>query len=125
MTLDLIESADASQITCALPDGTSLLDSGRDLFDAFTNLRRRLEARGWQLLCKGARPDAFPSGMSRDMSGGRKVYETTIGQPAKFPMVDIFEYECLENVGKVADQELHHRAWIDSMKDLVSKPRSG
>src|SRR5579871_1469356 len=56
--------------------------SSGDLFDTVVSLRTALEHIGVQLLCAGARPDVFPSGMSRDMSGGRKAYITKLGYPA-------------------------------------------
>src|SRR5688500_9437217 len=65
--------------------------SGCDLFDAFIALREALEEIGALPLCAGARPDVFPSGMSRSMGGGRKAYVTRIGEPARMAdLVDIF-----------------------------------
>src|SRR5208282_5060184 len=45
-----------------------------DAYKAMQALREYLEAKGCQLLCAGARPDVFPSAMSRDMGGGRLAY---------------------------------------------------
>jgi hypothetical protein len=47
--------------------------SGTDVFKALQDLRLVLEAQGVRLLCAGARLDVWPSGMSRDMGGGKKA----------------------------------------------------
>ncbi len=88
---------------------------GNDLFDAMVALRRKLEGLGCLLLCAGARPDVFPSGMSRSMAGGRKAYVTQLGMPAgRSDMVDIFDYAKPEWVGTVEEQRDFHRKWIAS-----------
>jgi len=67
--------------------------AGRDLFEALITLRCALEEAGAQLLCQGARPEVFPTGMSRDMGGGRKAYVTGIGvSPSRPDFVDILDY---------------------------------
>jgi hypothetical protein len=91
--------------------------SNGDLFDALTSLRRALENTGVQLLCAGARPDVFPSGMSRDMGGGRKAYITKLGRPAlQTDLVDIFDYSDPQSVGTVSDQQAFHEKWIASLR---------
>jgi hypothetical protein len=90
--------------------------SGRDLFDALNELRKILENKGFQLLCAGARRDVFPSGMSRDMSGGRKAYINRLGHPARqTDLVDIFEYADAE-LGSVSQQAEFHKQWINSLQ---------
>jgi hypothetical protein len=91
--------------------------SGEDLFEALNALRGALEKSGAQLLCAGARPDVFPSGMSRGMGGGRKAYVTRIGAPAlRTDLVDIFDYAGPELVGTVAQQEAFHEKWTESFR---------
>jgi hypothetical protein len=91
--------------------------SGGDLFDAFTSLRKTLEEAGVQLLCAGARPEVFPSGMSRDMGGGRKAYITKLGNPAlRTDLVDIFDYSDAQSVGSVSDQHAFHERWVASLR---------
>jgi hypothetical protein len=91
--------------------------SNGDLFDAFTSLRTALENIGVQLLCAGARPDAFPSGMSRNMGGGRKAYITKLGCPAlRTDLVDIFDYSDAQSVGSVSDQHAFHERWVASLR---------
>ena len=99
-----------------------------DLFEAMIGLRKELEARGCLLLCAGARADAFPSGMARDMSGGRKVYITRLGvQAARSDLVDIFDYAEPESIGTVEQQREFHQAWIASLKEqaVAAKPLPG
>ncbi len=90
---------------------------GDDLFDALVSLRRELEKMEAQLLCAGARIDVSPSGMSRAMGDGRKVYVTHLGSPArKSDIVDIFDNAELETVGSVEEQDLFHRKWVESLR---------
>ena len=56
------------------PDGHLDHAEGPDLFEALQAVRRRLEDAGMLLCCQGARADVFPSGMSRQMGGGRRAY---------------------------------------------------
>lgn len=89
---------------------------GRDLFDGLQQIRRELEPRGWYPLCNGARIDCYPSGMARDMGGGRAVYELTMGKPGRPPLVGLFEPAPPERVGAVADQDAYYSRWLDSLK---------
>jgi hypothetical protein len=89
--------------------------SGNDLFEALVALRAELEKIGAQLLCMGARIDVFPSGMSRDMSGGRKAYVTRMGAAGQMTdLVDILDFAAPELVGSVAQQSAFHEKWIES-----------
>jgi hypothetical protein len=91
--------------------------SGRDLFDALCSLRKALEHTGAKALCAGARRDVFPSGMSREMSNGRKAYIIRIGSPASpKDIVDIFERAAPELIGTVAEQSAHHAAWVNHFR---------
>ncbi|HSS97469.1 MAG TPA: hypothetical protein VLK33_10585 [Terriglobales bacterium] len=88
-----------------------------DLFESFISLRKELEGVGIQLLCAGARSDVFPSGMSRDMGGGRKAYITKLGcSPTRADLVDIFAYSDHPSVGTVSEQQIFHTKWISSRK---------
>lgn len=53
---------------------TSLTKTADDFFDALRQIRLELETQNVMILCNGARIDAYPSGMSRQMSLGRIVY---------------------------------------------------
>lgn len=90
---------------------------GEDLFHAFVQLRRVLEQSNVQLLCAGARPDVYPSGMSLDMGGGRRAYITRMGEAAQSSdLVDIFDNADPESVGSVKQQADFHEKWVESMR---------
>lgn len=61
-----------------------------DFLDCMESLRRKLETDGYLLCCQGARHDAVPSGMSRDMSNGRLMYILRPDEPGPNELVDIF-----------------------------------
>lgn len=90
--------------------------AGADLFEAMTALRLELEKRGMRLLCAGARPEVYPSGMSRGMGGGRKAYVTRMGQSALMTdLIDIFDGAEPEDVGSVNDQKEFRKLWVNSL----------
>jgi hypothetical protein len=88
-----------------------------DIFKAMQTLREYLEAKDCQLLCAGARPDVWPSGMSREMGGGRKAYVMQLGKPAT-ELVDIFDYAEPAAVGTVQQQREFVEAWFASLPRL-------
>ena len=90
---------------------------GKDLFDAFCALRAFLEKESWHLLCNGARIDAYPSPMGRNMSGGTKLYVQKIGKRAgREDLVYIFHRAEPELVGTVEEQLSYHEKWQESIK---------
>ncbi len=89
---------------------------GPDLFECLCNLRRDLELRGWQLLCAGARTDAYPSSMSRDMSGGKKLYLLQLRERAR-EKVDLFDEAAADKVGTVDQQRRFYEQWIASLQE--------
>jgi hypothetical protein len=94
--------------------GTVRVTAG-DLFDALTLIRLEAEKRGFLFLCNGARKDAYPSGMSRQMGRARKVYIFRDGIPARREdLVDIFEPAEFERTGTVAEQRSAYEAWCKS-----------
>ena len=58
---------------------TSLTKTADDFFDALRQIRLELETQNAMILCNGARIDAYPSGMSRQMSLGLIVYLNQMG----------------------------------------------
>jgi hypothetical protein len=95
-----------------------------DIFESLRALREELEKIDAKALCAGARPEVFPSGMAREMSGGRKAYITRLGFPSlRTDLVDIFDYADPGKVGSVAQQNAFHKQWIDSL--LRQNPRCG
>jgi hypothetical protein len=92
---------------------------GSDLFVCLINLRLYLEQRKCLLLCNGSRIDVYPSGMSREMSGGRLAYITKIGNVTnRGDIVDIFEETGIAKIGTVIQQKEYHSRWINSIKKL-------
>ena len=71
-----------------------------EAFNAIQALRQYLEAKGYRLLCVGARPDVVPSGISRSMGGGRQAYFIRSGKQAT-ELIDIFDYAEPALVGTV------------------------
>jgi hypothetical protein len=83
-----------------------------DTFGAFCQMRLFLEKQGWQILCNGARVDAYPSRMSRDMCGGTRLHILKMGQKAqRSDLVRIFDPAELENVGTVEEQRRYYQEW--------------
>jgi hypothetical protein len=82
-----IEEAPPWRLVAAFSDGETIEEQGVDLFECLRAIRRAVEAEGALLCCEGARRDVFPSGMSGQMSGGRKAYR----HPSRREIVDIFD----------------------------------
>lgn len=89
---------------------------GSDLFVCLVELRKFLAARDCIPLCNGARIDVFPSAMSREMSGGRIAYVTTMGKStSREDIVDIFDATDEPKVGSVDEQKTFHENWGKSL----------
>ena len=55
--------------------------------------------------------------MSREMSGGRKVYLFKPGRQAlREDLIDVFDPATYDEVGTVAEQRSNYEAWIRSLK---------
>ena len=93
---------------------TSLTTMGDDIVDALRQSRLELETQNAMILCNGARIDAYPSGMSRQMSLGRIVYLNQTGQPAKHKAA-IFDKADADWVASVAEQDKYHCDWLASL----------
>ena len=87
-----------------------------DVFEALMQIRVVLDHHDILVLCNGARRDAWPSSMARDMGGGRRVYVTAIGRRACFPtdLVATFDRAPSESVSTVPAQLDFHRRWLES-----------
>ena len=97
-------------------DGNLRSFSEQDLFKSMQKMREELETRELQILCAGARPDVWPSGMSRDMGGGRKAYVMRIGKHTNAAdLIDIFQYASPESVGTVQQQREYFQLWFNSL----------
>lgn len=89
--------------------------TGEDLFDCLTAVREFLAQHDICPLCAGARVDAYPSRMSRQMSGGRKVYLMEMGAPAE-QLADIFDEAPAEKVGSIDAQRQYFQEWLVSLQ---------
>jgi hypothetical protein len=79
--------------------------TGSDLFDSLVALRDVLEAEDLLICVEGARSDVYPSGMSRQMGGGRRAYRHVLGRrPDRADLVDIFDETCCDDVVSVEEQ---------------------
>lgn len=74
------------RLTATFNDGTLLEAEQLDLFECLRAVRCALDEEGALLCCEGARRDVFPSGMARQMGGGRKAYRIATDRV----LVDIF-----------------------------------
>ena len=98
------------------PDGP-LARTGNDLFQALQQIRQELESGGWLIAVQGARKDAYPTGMVRDMIGARRVYILRAGQQAEREhLVDIFAEAAADSLGTVEQQTNYYREWRLSLK---------
>ena len=93
---------------------TSLTKTADDFFDALRQIRLELETQNAMILCNGARIDAYPSGVSRQMSLGRIAYLNQMGQPAQ-QKVAIFDKTEANWVASVAEQDKYYHAWLASL----------
>ena len=110
---DVTTASHRAQITLNY-NQTSLTKTADDFFDALRQIRLELETQNAMILCNGARIDAYPSGMSRQMSLGLIVYLNQMGQPAK-QKAAIFDKVDADWVASVAEQDKYHRDWLASL----------
>lgn len=95
---------DAWQVELSGPFETAV-GTGPDAFAALEAARLPVEQAGWRVGITGARLDAWPSGMARDMGSGLQVYVLKPGQrPTKDDLVDTFSPADLSLVGTLAEQ---------------------
>lgn len=77
--------------------------TGRDLHEGLLKVRQQLEAVGSYLCIQAASKYVSHSGMSRQMSGGRRAYRQVGGQPSE--LVDVLAPAGTEEIVTVAMQE--------------------
>jgi len=76
-----------------------------DLFAALETIRLQLEPSGVLICCQGARADVYPSGMARQMGGGRRAYRLRAGKRStRDDLVDIFDPAEPDEVVTVQEQ---------------------
>jgi hypothetical protein len=92
-----------------------LTADGPDLFECLCRIRVQLEPLGFILLCAGARKDVYPSGMMRDMGGGRNAYVLRQGEQASLKnVVDIFNDCEIGDLATVSEQKANYENWLKS-----------
>lgn len=103
-------------------DMARVVFQGADLFECMKSVRRHLEGMSMLLLCNGARIDAYPSGMSRQMGRARRVCIVELGKPGtQEGVVDIFGTAPLDKVGSVDAQREFHDNWLRSLGWVIIK----
>ena len=83
-----------------------------DLYDCFGLMRA--DFKHIQFLCKGAKINVHPSGMSSHMSNGLVAYEMTMGVPDG-ELVHIFSYEESDLTNDIQEQHDFCQRWADSV----------
>jgi len=82
-----------------------------DYFEALSQIRRKLEAKGIRLLCWGARKNAWPSHMQRDMGTGITAYEL-LEDGGHGQQRSVFDYAPPEMVSTVDEQKEYAAQWF-------------
>jgi hypothetical protein len=106
-------------------DGREWESEADDLFTALQNIRRCTDAEGIKLCVNGARRDAHPSGMSREVNGGRMLYIlpprrgprillSPFKRPTRRNMIYIFDPAPCESAVPVDEQIRYFNAWVGS-----------
>ena len=91
--------------------------SSSDYFEAFSEVRLKLEQVGLIPFCYGASLNVFPSGMCRDMGAGLSAYRLTIGKaPQRTDLVRIFESGHDVIPSSVENQKAFYAEWLQSPK---------
>ena len=90
---------------------------GENLFRCLCELRSDYEKRSIKICCAGARINAFPSRMSRQMGGARKVYLLEMGkQTSNEGIVDIFnEIKEIDMIATPNQQQEYYKKWLKSL----------
>jgi hypothetical protein len=114
----LLEYASGNQVemtaSCALLGTINVTSS--DLFEALNQIRLATEEHGYFMLCNGARKDAYPSRMSRQMGKSGKVYLFKNGlQARKEDLVDLLAPAALDQVTTVSQQRKNYEEWLNSL----------
>jgi hypothetical protein len=86
--------------------------TGPDCFEALRILRSQLDAEGIVIGINGARPNAWASGMQRDMGEGLVTYLCALGARGEPLVVRTLGAAPIESAGSVAAQDDFHRSWL-------------
>jgi len=86
---------------------------GPDQFECLLRARVELEPQGFRFLVNGARRNVWPSGMARDMGGGKQAYVLVLGQRGRPELVDIFDPADESQIVLVQEQRDFFQTWLD------------
>lgn len=82
------------------------------MFGALVRLRRQLEPDGLMVAVQGARRDTYPSGMARDMDGGKQVHIMRPGLPGRWEdLVKTLDDASPDQIATVDEQRAFSEAW--------------
>lgn len=96
--------------------------TANDLFDCLLLLREFLEGKKWLILCNGARVDAYPSTLSREMSGGKKIYILKLGEKvSQENLVNLFDEAPIEKIGTIEEQYKYYKQCVGSISKKSAK----
>jgi hypothetical protein len=98
-------------ITLASGDRT-WVGAGPDCFEALRYLRVQLDAEHIIIGVNGARPNAWSSGMQRDMGEGLETYLLEIGARGQPVAVRTLGAAPVETAGTVPAQDDFHTRWL-------------
>jgi hypothetical protein len=98
---------------------------GPDQFECLLQLRNEVEPLGYRILVNGARRNVWPSGMGRDMGGGRKAFVLVLGVPGRPDLVDIFEPAPESEIARVEDQRAFFERWLAERRGGTRRAHAG
>lgn len=84
-----------------------------DYFEALSQIRTKLEAKGIRLLCWGAGRNVWPSHMQRDMGTGIEAHEL-LEDGRSGPERWIFDYAPPEMIATVAEHKRYAEQWLQT-----------
>lgn len=91
--------------------------SASDYFEAFCQIRQKLEGVGLTPFCYGASLSVYPSGMCRDMGAGMFAYRLAHGRsPTGTDLVRIFDSGPDVIPSTVANQKAHFEGWRQTVR---------
>jgi hypothetical protein len=123
LTVDALRDAERAPVALRTVDGSPFVieadgptghmrAEGHDLFAATLALREQLERDGWLLQIEGARPDVYPSAMSREAG---RAYVIRPGRHSTLEdLVDILAPVSERRAGTVAEQRARFEQWSRS-----------
>ena len=108
---------DADRVRLAVKfGGEEIARESDDFFSALCFIRAELGAAGLMPRCYGSSRNVYPSGMSRGMGAGDKVYRLYLGKRGRTAdVVDIFADGPDVDPVSVQAQEAYYREWLESL----------